>query len=220
MGGKVGFLPDISKKFNYFMDLANRNLEYFNYNLAGSYLFNVNSCLPEDYIITIDDKAYNQLTLESKFYECGNCKTEIEEVINEGEEDERRKKRKIPTRIPLNEIKIIDYHLTSFDSFVTGNKTIKVFYCPKCDEVNPIIGANIVRLELAKPFFSRVYYSQPKRGLGISTRQIFPIVYKKWHFGLVDNLNRTMVDYRMEYKSIMGNEMEEPLYQQKEEVIA
>ena len=52
--GKSGYLPDISSAFSFWRAYAVNRLDQKDYNGATSGLYNINSLLTENYIISID----------------------------------------------------------------------------------------------------------------------------------------------------------------------
>ncbi len=220
MGGKVGFLPDVSKNFNYNMIKADQALEMGQYGMAANYLLAVNANFPPEYIIEFNDDEYFRQIRQNRFYECQNCTTEIEKIINQGEEDEHIKKITQPTRIPASEVRSYDYFVGGYHALMTNDGTVRVWNCPECNEMNPTFGAKIITQEMAQPFFTRVYYNQPRRGIGLSQRQTHDKIFKKWFFGLKNNEYQIMVSYRVEYVNANnGQQMEEPLYEQKGDLV-
>ena len=81
---KVGYLPDISKNFGYFRNIAIDFLIRENYEGARSGIFNLNECLGIDYMVSVDDREYKTQMKEHSFYQCNFCTMTITKLTNKG----------------------------------------------------------------------------------------------------------------------------------------
>jgi hypothetical protein len=55
--GKSGWLPDVSSNFFFYRTLAINSLQKRDYNSAAAALYDLNGCLGEDYLITINTET-------------------------------------------------------------------------------------------------------------------------------------------------------------------
>lgn len=213
--GKAGYLPDISSTFNFFRAYAVNALARLDYTEAAAGLYSINSSLDEKYIININDEEYKRQTAESRFYHCNFCTMEVDKIVNKGEEDERVKKELVPARISSDQVDLFDWMPPGLLSVMTSHERIKAWRCPECDEVNPLASTNIVNVKETKPFFRSVVGNPPRRGVGISTRTTFMFDFKKWFFDFLEQLNHTMMNYRVDFAAQHGADMAEPMFQDK-----
>lgn len=213
--GKAGYLPDISSTFNFFRAYAVNALAREDYTEAAAGLHSINSSLDEKYIININDAEFKRETAENRFYNCNFCTMEIEKIINKGQEDQRTKIDIIPSRIPSNQVYIMDWMPPGLLSVMTSHERIKAWRCPKCDETNPLVGTNVINVKNTKPYFRSVIGNPPRQGIGISTRLSFIVDFKKWFFDFLEQLNHTMMNYRVDFAAQHGTDMAEPMYKDK-----
>lgn len=213
--GKAGYLPDISSTFNFFRAYAVNALAREDYTEAAAGLYSINSSLDEKYIININDAEFKREIAESTFYNCNFCTMEVEKIVNKGEEDERTKTETIPTRISSSKIEVYDWLPPGILSTMTSHKKIPVWKCPECNEMNPLVGTNIIHIKNTNPFFRSVIANPPRQGAGIITRLTFKLDFKKWFFDFLEQLNHTMMNYRVDFAAQHGADMVESIYKDK-----
>lgn len=215
MAGRAGVLPDISGIFNYYRALADKYLLSRNYRGCIAALDNSNASLGEGYIITKDEDAYQKLSRERRVFQCGHCTMQIDKVVNQGERNEHTKQKTIPTEVPASDIKVFEYLLPAFDEFVTGKKSVNVWRCPECDELNMRAGSNIIKLKTLNPFYTDIIGLEPRRGYGLATRQTHDLQSIKYCHLYMRNLTHQEALYRQEYITKNGHDMVEAVYQDK-----
>ncbi len=196
--GKSGYLPDISSTFAFWR--ANAIISFRENNLHGAEaaLYNINSCLTEEYIITIDTAEYQKGIHEAIIYECSFCKAYT----------------------PIKHVNFYKMLLPLIDQIVLGEEYIEVWDCIKCKKQVPRINATIIHEKRASPFFQKFMYEPPKRELGLLYRYNFTPKFRKWFYKFLELLQHQLALYRIEYVSQHNEEMKETGYQDPGDKIA
>ena len=183
--GKSGYLPDISSAFSFWRAYAVNSLDQKNYNGATSGLYNINSLLTEDYIVSIDTTQYKNQTDESVFYQCKFCEKEIQ----------------------ISDIEVCEILLSLTDSILSGQKTTKQWKCPECNKWMSKSTTNIIKNRLEAPYFRRVVPEVLTHGIGLQRRISFPQQFDKWFYNFLEELQHALALYRIEYVAQNGEDM-------------
>ncbi len=214
--GKSGYLPDISSSFGFWRTFAVNKISQKDYNGASAGLYNLNGCLTEEYVVTISTREYEKAVKEQSYFQCDHCTMMIEEKTNKGEDDEIREKVKIPTEIPYNEVKIFELVSPLIEGIITGNKTIKIWVCPKCKKENVMNGEwNIITPTKEKPYYLKIVPECPVKLSGISTRLGWDNKFSKWFYNFLEEIQVSMKNYRVEYIAQNGHDMEDSGFKDK-----
>jgi len=199
--GKSGWLPDISYNFGFYRTLAINSVQKRDYNSAASALYDLNGCLGEDYLITINTEAYKQAMSNQEVYQCNHCTMDYEKIVNEGKEDEHTKIIQVPREVPTNSVKILKTIAPFIESVLTGSETELVWYCPVCHQENKIRETKKIVPLRERPFFLKIVPECPVRGDGISNRMGFDEAFNNWFHNFLEEINWQEVLYRKEYTS-------------------
>jgi len=199
--GKSGWLPDISANFFFYRTLAINSVQKRDYNSAASALYDLNGCLGEDYLITINTEAYNQAMANQEVYQCNHCTMDYTWIVNKGEENEKEKTKQVPAEIPTNQVDILTVVSPFIDSVLTGSPTELVWYCPICHAENKIRETKKIVPLRERPFFLKIVPECPVRGDGISNRMGFDESFNNWFHNFLEEINWQEVCYRKEYVS-------------------
>lgn len=214
--GKSGYLPDISSSFGFWRTYAVNKIEKKDYNGASAGLYNLNGCLTAEYVITISTRGYEKAVQEQSYFQCDHCTMEIEEISNKGEDDEVREKIKIPSEILYSEVEILEMISPLVEGIITGNKTIKIWVCPKCKKDNVMGDAwNIVTPTKEKPYYLKIVPECPIKLSGLSTRLGWDNKFAEWFYNFLEEIQVSMKNYRVEYISQTGHDMEDIGYKDK-----
>ena len=182
--------------------------------IAG--LYNLNGCLTGDYIVTISNRDYEKSTHVENFFQCNFCTMTIDEIVNKDQEDEFKKKIEVPTEIPYNKIEIFDMILSTIEGLVLGSKTVKAWICPNCKKENTKDNEwNIIIPKKEKPFYRKVVPEPPIRRHGLSTKLGYNDKFSDWFYNFLEEIQVSMRDYRIEYISQTGHDMEDTGFKDK-----
>jgi len=197
--GKSGYLPDISYNFGFYRTLAVNSLQRRDYASARSSLFNLNGCLGEEYLVSINSERYGQLSKDQSVYLCNNCTMSFEKIVNKGEENEYTKEIQIPTEILTSDLKVYNLRLPFIESILLKSQSEKVWTCPECREVNKMKNTRKVIPERESPYYLKVIPECPVRGTGLDRK--FPTKFEGWFWNFLEEINWQEVLYRKEYKN-------------------
>ena len=197
--GKSGWLPDVSSNFFFYRTLAVNCLQKRDYNGAAAALYDLNGCLGEDYLITINTESYKQAMSAQEVYICNHCTMDETKIVNKGEENQHEKTIQVPREVPTKQIKILKVISPFIDSILSGSDTEMVWYCPECKEENKIRETRKIVPERERPFYLKVVPECPVRGEGISNRMGWDETFNNWFHGLLEEINWQEVLYRKEY---------------------
>lgn len=187
--GKSGYLPDISSSFSFYRAFAINSLQNKDWRGAAAALYNINSLLTEDYVITINSAEYEKQTKESFTYQCSFC----EEFT------------------PKQDLLIWDKSLNVVDSLILSQEKISTWRCPKCYEDSPIEGTIITHEKSVMPFYRKVVPEPPMAGPGLLVRFTWQPAFRNWFFKFLEQLTHQLALYRIEYMSQHGEDMQEPI---------
>lgn len=201
MGGKSGYLPDISGEFKYFKTYALNELRQRNYNGVYSGLMNLNRCLGDEYKVTISTSLYEKQSSLSAVYLCNFCTKEEKKIINKGEEDEHTELVEVPTRIPIDKVTIENEILSLIDSIFERNETRKVWVCPECEKTNLVSETDKIVPERTKPYSLVVVPDCPMKLNGLANRKTFDREFERWANLFLEEITSQEVLYRTEWKA-------------------
>jgi len=197
--GKSGWLPDVSSNFFFYRTLAINCLQKRDYNGAAAALYDLNGCLGEDYLVTINTESFNKAMADQEVYLCNHCTMDVVRIVNKGEENEHEKTVQETREVPTNQVKLINVIIPFIDSVLTGNTTGIVWFCPNCMQENSIRETKKIVPTRERPFYLKVVAECPVRGDGISNRMGFDESFNNWFQNLLEEINWQEVLYRKEY---------------------
>lgn len=212
---KAGFLPNISENFGYFRQLAINQMEKQQHVSAASSLYNLNSCLGEEYLVTISTAKYNQSVKDESSYRCNHCTMPFKKIINKGEENESTKEIQIPSEILVSEVRVFELIIPLVESILKGNNMTKVWICPKCNKENYMDNTIQIIPQNVNPYFRKIIWDSPRRLSGIGNRFGFNEKFQVWFDTFLQEINWQEVLYRKEYKNQHGFDMEESDFKDK-----
>ena len=185
------------------IDYLNRH----NWDGARSGVFNLNECLGIDYMVSIDDRTYEEQMKVSTVYQCNHCTMIETKTINKNTEDEYEKEITVQTEIPVHKVKPFEIQLDEIKQLLLNQKTERVWECPKCSETNRMRVTRKIVGERAKPFFLKVIAMPPVKQMGLDRQ--FPTKFKSWFWNAMEEITYQEYLYRTEYTHQNGQEMEE-----------
>ena len=206
--GKSGYLPDISYNFGFFRTLGVNCLQAKDYTGAIAALYTLNSCLGNEYMITINTKQFNESTRNLDAFICNNCTMVVDKIVNKGEEDEHVKHLEIQREVVLSEVHIVDVELLEIDQILFNNKTMKVWTCPYCNKINELNQTKKIHNERVQPFFLKVVSEPPVPNTYMRTRLGFPQKIEAWFYNFLEEITWQEYLYRTEYQNQHGVDME------------
>ena len=214
--GKSGYLPDISSSFGFWRTFAVNKISQKDYNGATAGLYNLNGCLTDEYVITISTSEYGRAVEEQSFYQCDYCTMQIEEITNKGQDNELRVKVKVPTEIPYKGVEILQLANPLIEGIISGQQIAQVWICPKCKQDNILNGGwNIITRKRQMPSYLKVVPECPIRLSGLSSRFGWEQKFAKWFYNFLEEIQVSMKNYRVEYISQNGHDMEDIGYKDK-----
>lgn len=152
-------------------------------NLIGE-LKSTNALLPEEFRIRISTSEYNEATKTKIVIKCPKCEKET----------------------PRNNIKPYNQLQSTLDSILTKKNTIKVWKCPECNKINPLSSNDVIQETLPQPTFFKVIPDPPRRENNLTDRQTFESNFKAWAWNFIQELEKSIADYREKY--LQRNQME------------
>ena len=206
--GKSGYLPDISYNFGFFRTLGVNCLHGKDYTGATAALYTLNSCLGNEYMITVNTKQYNEAMKNLDAFICNNCTMIVDKIVNKGEEDEHVKQLEIQREVSLSEVVIFDVALLEIDQILCNSKTIKAWTCPYCNKINELSQTKKIQNERVQPFFLKVVAEPPVPNTYMRTRLGFPQKMEAWFYNFLEEITWQEYLYRTEYQNQHGVDME------------
>lgn len=188
--GKSGYLPDISSSFSFYRAFAINSLQNKDWRGAAAALYNINSLLTEDYLITIDSVEYEKATKELSNFECPYCKE----------------------KTPEQDTVVCDRSLDAIDSVILQQERIKCWHCPHCNENPPVEGTTVFYQKTVMPFYRKIVPEPPQTVPGLLIRFTWVPQFKKWFYNFLEQLTHQLALYRIEYMSQHGEDMQEPIF--------
>jgi len=139
----------------------------------------MNSLLPEDtddkkYRIVFDTDEYNSVVRDSYLIECPKCKKEF----------------------PRNTIKMFDVDLRIQDQVIYGEKSERVWICPKCKKENNIKKTKTIKTSLQSPYYHRVLPEPPQVNVGLLSQMSFHTKMKQWVWDCLASLENGYSRFR------------------------
>jgi len=188
-------------------------LQRKDYGGARSSLFNLNGCLGEEYLVSINRQRYDQALKDQSVYLCNHCIMSVKKIVNKGEENEYTKEIQTPNEILISKVKVFDLILPFFESVLLKSKSEKAWLCPKCGKINKIKSTKKIIAEREKPFYLKVVPECPIRAKGLD--RLFPTKFEGWFWKFFEEISWQEMLYRKEYISIMGRDMEDSIFKDK-----
>lgn len=207
--GKAGYLPDISGRFNQWTAYANAQLENRNYLGSTAGLMNMNALLDEDHRVTVNTKQYDRQMDTGTLYCCNHCEMKVKEKVNEGEEDEHFEYRNVKREVPSSEVTVFDLKTILMEDVLTGRKSNKSWRCNHCKNYNRITETEIIVPQREQPFYLGIVPESPRKISGLSNRLGFHDNYLKWFHNFQEELEHSMMIYRVDYIQEHGQDMAE-----------
>jgi hypothetical protein len=207
--GKAGYLPDISGRFNQWTAYANAQLENRNYTGATAGLMNMNALLDEDHRVTVNTKQYDRQMDTGTLYCCNHCEMKVKEKVNEGEEDEHFEYRNVKREVQSSEVVVFDLKTILMEDVLTGRKSNKSWRCIHCKNYNKIVETEIIVPQREQPFYLGIVPEAPRRISGLSNRLGFHDNYLKWFHNFQEELEHSLMIYRVDYIQEHGQDMAE-----------
>ena len=208
IGGKAGYLPDISGRFNLWSGYALKCVDINNYAGAIGALDNMNALLDEEHRVTVSTEIYNNKITKETTIACKHCTMMEEVTIHKGEDDERKEPVEVPTKIRFKDIKIVSLISSLLESVLSNQSSYKVWFCPECKGENMLSSSNIVEDEFESPIYHRVV---PKFDIafdGISERLGFKERFRSYFNQYSQEIENAMMEYRLDYIALHGEDME------------
>ena len=211
MGGRSGYLPDISSKFNFFLQMAVNSQREKDYNSSASGLYNMNALLGEKYVININDRQFKDSVEKESTYRCNNEKcTMIKSTITLDENNEEQKsKQTVRNEVPQSQVRVYSLITPMIESILSKETTTSYWNCPKCKTQNKLIDTTIYQPSISQPSFRRVVPTCPPRGLGVSTRLGYTQKFDEWFYHFLEQLSHQLALYRIEYINLNRVDMAE-----------
>jgi len=185
---KSGYLPDISSTFAFWRSYAVNCLEKKNNRGDEAALYNINACLTEEYIITINKDKYEEQINDNIIYECIKCKAYT----------------------TYKDVRFGDLLLPHIDQCVLGKETVRVWQCTKCKELIELEYTSIIKEQRVSPYFQRFMYECPYPAIGMLLHYKYTPAFQRWFFKFLELLQHQLHLYRIEYVSQHGEEMKDP----------
>lgn len=192
-------LPDINAAIVRHRSSALSAYEKGNKTLAAISLSSINALFPDEYKVEVNTDKYNQLTTDQKLITCGFCKEVTKETIVDPETNTSHEERsEIPSRIPFKEIELYDMLQDNLESFISNQKFVKVWECPKCNNLNKFDKKSLVTIKFAQPAYFKVIPSPPSKK-GIRNRKNYEYEFDKWFDIALSEIESQIGKYRADY---------------------
>ncbi|MGI0021502.1 MAG: hypothetical protein ACRD9Q_01450 [Nitrososphaeraceae archaeon] len=167
-------LPDINSAFvTYRREIIN-SVHNNNYQSCFGSLYAINALLPPEYRVKISNIQYEAATKSEINAECYNC--------NE--------------KTPYESVQVFDLLLPFVDSVVTGNDTIKVWICPKCNKECEITETKYFHSSVQQPHFEHCVPLPPERKHGLLDRTAYTKQVENWILTFLVELEERMGQFR------------------------
>lgn len=214
---KSGWLPDVSSVFAYWRTKYIEAMNSKSWDEASLSLHNMNGALDTDYRLPISDEEWNKQNDGYVVWKCNECTTTQKKVMNEGEDNEYIKEIQVPTTSRREDIKVFEERSSQVVQILSGEKTRKMWTCPKCGNVDSVKHVKSEMIRYQTPHFRGCIYSEPQRPLtGLERRRgEYPQYMRKWARNYSMELEHRLAVYRLEYIKQNGHDMEDSGYQDK-----
>jgi len=167
-------LPDVNTAFNTHRKRAIIAIEQRRWTECLGAEYAINAALPEEYRVIISDQEYKKLTKQDLTVICEACKEQFD----------------------YDAIKILNVITTSFERLVNKNRTIRVWYCPKCKHEYKLATTEIEQSILKQPYYLGVVPKPPQRSDGIADHVTYDREFERWAWTMLDELEQKMAQYR------------------------
>jgi hypothetical protein len=149
-------------------------------------LFSWNALLPRmkdddgnlKYRIRISDIEYQKLTEINSEAQCNKCEAYTD----------------------YTKIHVFDLLVPLMVQILSGEKTSKVWICPKCKDENIITETDILENHLQEPYYLGVVPKPPHRKEGLSDRGAYDRKVTAWAWNLIAELEEKSTQFREDYK--------------------
>lgn len=210
MGGRAGYLPDISGRYNLWSLFATRCIISDNIDGAAGALHNMNALLDEEHRVAVGTEIYNEIIKQQTKFECDNCTMLIDEQTGKDDSGEPIiKKVTVQNRINRTDIQVFEVLLPSLVSLVLQKKINKVWVCPNCKTEHEVLGTNIILPSTENPYYHRVVPDCPVRSDGCASRLGYRQKFHVWFYNYSEELENAMMEYRISYVAQHGIDMAE-----------
>ena len=184
-------LPDVNTAFIKHRNGVIEGLGSRNYDKVFGSLYSWNALLPKNlnddgtpkYRVQISDILYNKLTKLESYAICGHCEQETD----------------------FSKLKVFEMIAPLVEGVVSGNKTNKVWICPKCKEDNKLLDTVISETKLKEPYFLGVVPKPPRRQDGLNDRFSYDRKIKQWAWNFISELEEKSTQFREDYKENVQN---------------
>jgi len=97
-------------------------------------------------------------------------------------------------------IRVFDLIVPLTVEILSGDKTSKVWICPKCKLENLIIDTDILETHLQEPYYLGIVPKPPTRKEGLSDRGSYDRKVTSWAWNFVAELEEKSTQFREDYK--------------------
>lgn len=184
-------LPDVNGGIVRHRNGAMMAYDQGDYVKAAISLNNIIALLPDDYKVTINTQAYEQATKARHIIACRYCK--VDEVV-----DEKATGEKTASTFEMQNITKYPLYLSNIDSLISGQKTLLVWKCPTCEEVQPIADSDTQTIKFQKPYYLGIIPELPIRH-GLHDRVGFHEKFQVWYSIAFAEIEKMVADYRRDY---------------------
>lgn len=171
-------LPDLNNYWIKYHDHGMFCLYSKNYAGCIAAIYNINALLPDEYRVEVSTKKYNELSRDKLVIICSKCEAEVNR----------------------NEIKIMTLLLSSIDSLISGDKSVQVWICSKCNGENDFIRSKKINDSHKNPTYYKVMPEPPLQKEGLTGRWQFYTKMTKWFFTCLEEEDHQLGLYRKEYQ--------------------
>ena len=176
-------LPDVNTGFNYHRGKAVSSWQGRNYTAAVGSLYAFNGELPDAYRVKISTKKYNELTRQDLELVCPECEQQTK----------------------FNNVKIMNILTPLIVSSLTGQETMKMWHCNKCDKLVRFDKTKKIQKVLALPAFLKVVPEPPQRKDGLMDRKTYDKIFSRWFWQFLDELEAQAAQFRDDNWQKEGN---------------
>ena len=167
-------LPDVNTAFITYRREAIVSIKSYDHRSCYGALSCINSLLPEKYRIKLDTMQFNEESKTDFIYCCIHCTRQTAQ----------------------SKIDIFDYVLDSCEILLTDEKTIKMWKCPECCELNKLSDTIVIKDMLAQPSFLHTIPLAPERKNGLLGRSKYRKDFSKWAWNFLYELEERMAQFR------------------------
>ena len=212
--GRSGYLPDLSGVFNSWRDMYKKSMSSGDWVDASLALHNMNGALDVDYRLPISSVDWDKNADSYLVWKCRTCTSTETKTINKGEDDEYTKEVEVPTTSRFEDVKLFDVICNLELSLMSGQKSLRMWICPKCKTEDTVRSVEAEQLAYPSPHYRGCIYDEPIRpNLTIATRRgSYPNQMEAWCRNYSIELEHQLAIYRLEYIKQNGVDMEDSGY--------